>query len=195
MLPPKAGRVCRSSLVSGSISSAVQSAVRPVSSSVATAEARSRPLVVAPSRMTSGECFARQRRQRLAMGLGGERGQRRMIGQDRLPLRHGRRLLRPASAWPPSPRMTAAGRDPRSAASERATPSSSQETLAAASPSCSMTTQTSPGAAFRLPRRRRFFSGLRPASQPLTLPISRPCSVRRSMTFAAASAGGAVRRR
>src|SRR5659263_303012 len=42
------------------------------------------------------------------------------------------------------PRMTAAGRDPRSAANERATPRSSQETPAATSPSHSITIQTSP---------------------------------------------------
>ena len=53
MLPPKAGRVC-TNWPSGLISRRVQSAVRPSFSRAATRGARSRPLVVAPSRKMFG---------------------------------------------------------------------------------------------------------------------------------------------
>ena len=54
-LPPNAGRVCKSSPVSLSISSCVQSAVSPVESRAATRGARLRPNIVPPSRKMSGE--------------------------------------------------------------------------------------------------------------------------------------------
>ena len=52
--PPKVGRVAARALEVGSMFSSVQSAVRPVSSVVATEPARSRPMLVAPSSMISG---------------------------------------------------------------------------------------------------------------------------------------------
>ena len=54
MLPPNAGRVCRSSFVSGSKSSCVQSAVRPQCRIDATVGASERPIVVAPTSTISG---------------------------------------------------------------------------------------------------------------------------------------------
>ena len=52
--PPKVGRVAASAREVGSMLSSVQSAVRPVSSVVATEPARSRPIDVAPSSRISG---------------------------------------------------------------------------------------------------------------------------------------------
>ena len=53
-VPPKVGRVAARLRVSSSMRNSVQSAVRPVPSVVATAPARSRPSVVAPSSRISG---------------------------------------------------------------------------------------------------------------------------------------------
>ena len=53
-LPPKAGRVIISSLVSGSMARPVQSAVRPVLIRADRRGARSRPMEVAPKRTISG---------------------------------------------------------------------------------------------------------------------------------------------
>ena len=54
MLPPKAGRVWRRSMVDGSIESSVQSAVRPVRIFAATRGSRERPTTVPPPRKISG---------------------------------------------------------------------------------------------------------------------------------------------
>ena len=54
MLPPKAGRVWWRFPVSASMSSTVQSAVRPVYSLAATFGMKERPMAVAPARMISG---------------------------------------------------------------------------------------------------------------------------------------------
>ena len=56
-LPPNVGRVAARIFFSLSMASSVQSAVRPVRTRVATALARSRPIVVAPTRKISGPYF------------------------------------------------------------------------------------------------------------------------------------------
>ena len=54
MFPPKAGLVCMRSPVSGSISRAVQSAVRPVFTREATMGMKERPMKVAPASTMDG---------------------------------------------------------------------------------------------------------------------------------------------
>ena len=61
MLPPKAGRVCCRSLLSASIVSSVQSAVRPVRILAATRGSRLRPMIVPPPRKISGLRSCRMR--------------------------------------------------------------------------------------------------------------------------------------
>ena len=59
MLPPKAGRVCFSNIVDGSMESSVQSAVRPVRARAATRGSRDLPHTVPPPRKISGRFSSR----------------------------------------------------------------------------------------------------------------------------------------
>jgi hypothetical protein len=80
-LPPKAGRVCSSSLLSGLIVSSVQSAVRPALMRAATRDARSRPMLDAPISTISGLCWLIRPGQHVREGLRAVALERRVLDQ------------------------------------------------------------------------------------------------------------------